>query len=327
MTMDSHIKSKEVNGIYDIPVRSLDGQENMLEALKGKVTMFLPVATKCGYEAKTDQAMSLERTHKKFQDLQVLHEEFSDRGFSVIAIPTNQLGEQEPCENEEILEFLKSEYPYVTFPFTEKMNINPEGVGDGYKPEHSLALYLKGYEIRAVDDYGPLVKNEQGVWEHTEPFHVAGGASQEIHGLFEKFLFDRDGQVETRFNYAQEPLMDKSIYVGGKWTVREAVDFVLKQPRRPKHVGHEWHYPDIGPVPSSLMPKSRPFDWKGLGINEVDRYSDEDPPPTDLLLQHCVDVVWASLGHLNNEDRLAFLLVITNRLQKHIDTGNYKEGK
>ena len=45
MTMDSHIKSKEVNGIYDIPVRSLDGQENMLEALKGKVTMFLPVAT------------------------------------------------------------------------------------------------------------------------------------------------------------------------------------------------------------------------------------------------------------------------------------------
>ena len=70
MTMDSHIKSKEVNGIYDIPVRSLDGLENMLEAFKGKVTMFLPVATKCGYEAKTDQAMSLERTHKKFQDLQ-----------------------------------------------------------------------------------------------------------------------------------------------------------------------------------------------------------------------------------------------------------------
>ena len=325
--MDGHIKSRDVSGVYDIPICSLDGEGNMLEAFKDKVTMFLPVATKCGYVAKTDQDQSLKRTHKRFKDLQVLHDEFFDRGFSVIAIPTNQMGEQEPCENEEIAEFLKSEYPYVTFPFTEKININPMGVGDDYQPEHLLALFLKGYDIRAVDDYGPLVLNEQNEWEHAEPFHMAGGSAQEIPGLYEKFLFDRDGKIETRFNYAQEPLMDRSIHVGGKWTVREAVDFVLKQPRRPKHVGHEWHYPEIGPVPSSLMPKNRPFEWQGLGLDGLDRYSDEDPPPTDLLLQHTMDVIWASFGHLDVPERLTFLSVIVNRLQKHITNGTYREDR
>ena len=325
--MDKHIKSRDVDGVYNIPICSLDGEEDMLEAFKEKVSLFVPVATKCGYKAKTDQVQSLERTHKKFQDLQVLHDEFFDSGFSVIAIPTNQLGEQEPCGNEEIAEFLKSEYPYVTFPFTEKININPIGVGDGYESEHVLALYLKGYDIRAIDDYGPLVLNEQNEWEHAKPFHVAGGAAQEIPGLYEKFLFDRDGKIETRFNYAQEPLMDKSIHVGGKWTVREAVDFVLKQPRRPKHLGHKWHYPDIGPVPASLMPKSRPFDWQGLGIDEVDRYSVEDPPPDDLLLQHVIDVTYASISHMDNVKRLEFVTTIINRLQGLLNSGEHEVGR
>ena len=67
--MDEHIGFKEIHGVYDIPVRSIHGEEEMLEQFRGTVTLFLPVATKCGYEAATDQQMSMERTHKKFQDL------------------------------------------------------------------------------------------------------------------------------------------------------------------------------------------------------------------------------------------------------------------
>ena len=74
--MDEHIGFKEIHGVYDIPVSSIRGEEEMLEQFRGKVTLFLPVATKCGYVASTDQRMSMQRTHKKFRDLQTLHEEY-----------------------------------------------------------------------------------------------------------------------------------------------------------------------------------------------------------------------------------------------------------
>jgi glutathione peroxidase len=321
--MDEHIGFKEINGVYDIPVRSIHGEENMLEHFRDKVTLFLPVATKCGYEAATDQQMSMERTHKKFQDLQVLHEEFEEKGFSVVAIPTNQLGEQEPCEDEEIAAFIESEYPYVTFAFTQKMNINPTGMGDSLVAEHPLCLYMKGYEIRAFNDYGPLSQDpETGEWVAGKPHHFEGGAAQEVSGLYEKFVFDRDGLIETRFNFAQEPLMDKSIHRGGRWTVREAVDFILSQPRRPKHVGHEWHYSTIGPVPNSIMPTERPFSWQDLFKQGMDRYSDESPPPSDLLAQHAIDVVYACINHLgNNDERKELVVNVIQRLETLVDAG------
>ena len=321
--MDEHIGFKEIHGVYDIPVRSIHGEEEMLEQFRGTVTLFLPVATKCGYEAATDQQMSMERTHKKFQDLQVLHEEFEERGFSVVAMPTNQLGGQEPCEDEEIAAFIESEYPYVTFPFTQKLNINPTGMGDSFVAEHPLAMYLKGCEIRAFNDYGPLSQDpETGGWVAGKPHHFEGGAAQEISGLYEKFIFDRDGLIDTRFNFAQEPLMDKSIHQGGRWTIREAVDFILKQPRRPKHVGHEWHYSTIGPVPASIMPTERPFSWHDLFIRDMDRYSDESPPPSDLLAQHAIDVVYASINHLeNNNERKELVVDVIDRLQTLVNAG------
>ena len=69
--------------IHDIQLRTLDGQETTMAEQKGKALLIVNVASKCGL---TPQYTGLER----------LHEQFADRGFSVLGFPCNQFAGQEP---------------------------------------------------------------------------------------------------------------------------------------------------------------------------------------------------------------------------------------
>jgi glutathione peroxidase-family protein len=291
-----HITAREVDGIYDIPIRSITGEDNLLGQFQGTVVLFIPV----GWE----------NAHAKFRDLQVIHDEFEHRGFTVVAILTGQRwdesGRQIPPiskSNEEIAALLESEYPYVTFPFTEKILVNPiwstPDTGDEYHPEHELASYLKGGSR-------------------------CGRQSMVMPALYETFVFDRDGTLAARFNYTQELLAEGS---EGEQSVREAVDSILEQPRQPRHAGHHWHYPDVGSTPVIDMPTGRPMDWVGLGINHDRRFTRESPPPTEILIQHAIDVVYASLDHLDNEERLGLVQTVIHRLRELIDADEHEQGR
>ena len=96
--------------IYDLPVNSLEGEPDAMSELKGKVTLVVNVASKCGL---TPQYTGLERVHEKY----------ADRGFSVVGFPCNQFMGQEPGTPAEIREFCTTEYN-VTFPLTEKIDVN-----------------------------------------------------------------------------------------------------------------------------------------------------------------------------------------------------------
>ena len=96
-----------------------------------------------------------------------MHEELQASGFSVLAFPCNQFGEQEPGSDAEILEFASSKYD-ATFPIFSKIDVN----GDG-----ACALYE---------------------WLRTE--QPGDGATSDITWNFEKFLVDRDGNVVQRFS-------------------------------------------------------------------------------------------------------------------------------
>ena len=96
--------------IYDLPVNSLEGEPDAMSELKGKVTLVVNVASKCGL---TPQYTGLERVHEKY----------ADRGFSVVGFPCNQFMGQEPGTPAEIREFCTTEYS-VTFPLTEKIDVN-----------------------------------------------------------------------------------------------------------------------------------------------------------------------------------------------------------
>ena len=100
--------------LYDIPVKTLSGEDSSLGALAGKTLLLVVnVASKCGL---TPQYAALE----------ALHSRLADRGFSVVGFPCNQFMGQEPGTAEEIEEFCSTTYG-VTFPMFEKIEVNGEG--------------------------------------------------------------------------------------------------------------------------------------------------------------------------------------------------------
>ncbi|MCW2794127.1 MAG: glutathione peroxidase [Nocardioides sp.] len=146
--------------ILDTPIARLDGTPATLgEIAGGGPALLVNVASKCGL---TPQYTGLEK----------LQEEYADRGFSVVGIPCNQFGGQEPGSSEEIAEFCSATYG-VTFPMTEKIDVNGDDRHD---------IYLSLVET----------PNEQGV-------------DGDITWNFEKFLVDADGRVVARFNPRVEP--------------------------------------------------------------------------------------------------------------------------
>lgn len=139
--------------IYDTDIAALDGTPNVLADLDGKVTLVVNVASKCGLTPQYEQ-------------LEQIHERYADRGFSVLGVPCNQFLEQEPGSAEEIATFCSTTYG-VTFPMTEKVEVN----GDGRHP----------------------------LYDQLTPVADADGRDGDIQWNFEKFLVNGDGAVVARF--------------------------------------------------------------------------------------------------------------------------------
>ena len=145
--------------LYDYDLSALDGTPLDLGDLRGKAVLVVNVASRCGL---TPQYTGLEH----------LQERFAGRGFSVLGVPCNQFGGQEPGTAEEIQTFCSTTYG-VTFPMTEKVEVNGEG-------RHPL--------------YGELTA-----------FADDDGAAGDIQWNFEKFLVGPDGSVVRRFRPRTEP--------------------------------------------------------------------------------------------------------------------------
>ncbi|MER7108748.1 glutathione peroxidase [Streptomyces sp. NPDC000229] len=144
--------------LYDIPLRTLSGDPTTLAAYEGKVVLVVNVASKCGL---TPQYEGLERLQKTY----------GDRGFTVLGVPCNQFGGQEPGTAEEIGTFCSATYG-VTFPMLEKTDVNGPD-------RHPL--------------YGELTKTAD-----------ADGEAGDVQWNFEKFLISPHGEV-TRFRPRTEP--------------------------------------------------------------------------------------------------------------------------
>jgi glutathione peroxidase len=148
-----------VPSVLDVEINALQGGPAKLSQYAGKPVLVVNVASKCGL---TPQYAGLER----------LQERFAPLGFTVLGVPCNQFGGQEPGSAEEITEFCSATYG-VTFPMTEKVEVNGHG-------RHELYQRLVG-------------------------FADAEGHSGDIRWNFEKFLVGRDGQVVARFSPRAEP--------------------------------------------------------------------------------------------------------------------------
>jgi glutathione peroxidase len=99
-----------MSSFYDIPIESLDGSPGLLERARGKVTLAVNVASRCGL---TPQYSGLEQ----------LQRDLADQSFTVIGFPCNQFGAQEPGTPEQIQTFCSTTYG-VSFPLSTKLEVN-----------------------------------------------------------------------------------------------------------------------------------------------------------------------------------------------------------
>src|SRR4051812_18771199 len=136
--------------LLDLPVTSLDGKPTTVGKLTaGKAALVVNVASRCGLTPQ-------------YAGLEALHEEYRDRGFTVVGIPCNQFMGQEPGTAEEIATFCSATYG-VTFPMTDKVEVN----GDGAHPVYQRL---------------------------TETPDVSGEA-RDVQWNFDKFLVSAEGDV------------------------------------------------------------------------------------------------------------------------------------
>ena len=140
------------------PINTLNGESSSLGEHAGKTVLVVNVASKCGL---TPQYEGLERLHVRYKD----------QGFTVLGVPCNQFGGQEPGSAAEIQEFCSTTYG-TTFPMFEKIDVNGE--------------------------------NQHPIYEELVQVADADGHVGDIRWNFEKFLIGPDGTVIARF----APLVD-----------------------------------------------------------------------------------------------------------------------
>ncbi|RKS68958.1 glutathione peroxidase [Actinomadura pelletieri DSM 43383] len=145
--------------VFDVEIDGLQGGSADLGQYRGKAVLVVNVASKCGL---TPQYSGLER----------LHERYAERGFTVLGVPCNQFMGQEPGTADEIAEFCSTTYG-VTFPLTEKVEVN----GDGRHPLYQALVDVPDAE----------------------------GHTGDIRWNFEKFLITPTGTVAARFAPQTDP--------------------------------------------------------------------------------------------------------------------------
>ena len=142
--------------VLDFTLKDIDEKPYPLAQHKGEVLLIVNVASQCGF---TPQYKGLEEIYKKYHD----------KGLTIIGVPANEFGAQEPGSNAEIKEFCSSKF-HVTFPMMSKVVVK----GDGICPLYEF-LTTKGPKP------GPISWN------------------------FNKYLVDRKGEVIHRFDSKVAP--------------------------------------------------------------------------------------------------------------------------
>lgn len=145
--------------LYDFTVQAMDGQACELSRFAGRVLLLVNTASACGFTPQ-------------FAGLQALHEQYVDRGLTVMGFPCNQFGAQDPQPDQQILSFCQKNYG-VSFPMMSKIEVNGAGA-------HPLFQWL--------------TRSAPGML-----------GTQAIKWNFTKFLVGKDGQVIRRYGSIDKP--------------------------------------------------------------------------------------------------------------------------
>ena len=158
---DEGAERTEAASFYGIPLRTIDGLDMNTEDFRGKVLLIVNTAGECEF---TSQYEGLEKIHRRF----------SERGFTVLAFPSDDFG-KEPMDDPSIRGKLASVWG-VSFPVFARTPVKG-------RDKHPLFAWLTD---RATNpDFGGKIS-----WN------------------FNKFLVSRKGLVIDRFGSRDEPMDD-----------------------------------------------------------------------------------------------------------------------
>ncbi len=138
--------------LYEHKVGLLEGGELDLSAHRGKPTLIVNTASKCGYTPQ-------------FEGLQKLYETYNDRGLEILGCPSADFAGQELDESEAIGEFCQRNYG-VQFPMTEKMSVRADPSPlwadlarqpDSAPPVWNFSKYLVGADGRLIKRWATKV--------------------------------------------------------------------------------------------------------------------------------------------------------------------------
>ncbi len=135
---------------WDFTFTSIDGKPMPLSQYKGRVLLVVNTASFCGFT-------------KQYEALQALSAKYEALGFTVIGVPSNDFGGQEPKAAGEIKEFCEGMFG-VTFPLTDKNVVTGDGAHPFYKwardklgwlnaPKWNFHKYLVGRDGKLVTSF------------------------------------------------------------------------------------------------------------------------------------------------------------------------------
>lgn len=147
-------KMSEPTDLYTHKIKLLDGSDFDMESLRGKPTLIVNTASKCGFTPQ-------------YAGLQAIYERFHEQGLEVLGFPSADFADQEFDDAEEIGAFCQKNYG-VTFPLAERTSVRaePSPLWDelARQPESSAPSW--NFSKYLVDRDGRLV----GHWStRTEP--------------------------------------------------------------------------------------------------------------------------------------------------------------
>ena len=168
--------------IYDISVKDINGENVSLERYRGKVLLIVNTASKCGF------------THQ-YDGLEALYKKYKDQGLEIIAVPSNQFGEEEPGSNSEIQSFCKVNYR-VTFTVMGKSDV---------RDESALDLFKYMIKEQPFKGFPPSDKTEM-LTDYLNDIDPNYLTDDEVKWNFTKFVIDRKGNVVGRFEPVVKPM-------------------------------------------------------------------------------------------------------------------------
>ncbi len=145
-----------VRNAYQFSFNGIDGKKIDLLDYRGKLILVVNTASKCGFTPQ-------------YKGLQSLYEKYKSRGLIAIGVPSNDFGNQEFGELQQVKDFTEKEF-HITFPLTQVSKVNG-------KNAHPFYLWAN---------------NEAGFF-----------ASPKWN--FHKYLIDKNGNFITWFSSATDP--------------------------------------------------------------------------------------------------------------------------